>query len=471
MMLSPKTKKENSKQLKKKKIIDSASILFSRKSYHEVMMEEVAKLASIAKGTVYNYFSSKEELYFSIMKGRMENLNLSLKESIVEPQSSVDSLHSFIMHLYMFMMKHHNFFLMYRRESLSADHALCSELIKLEKDLKSILRKIIKSGKTEGIFRNLNEDFCVDLILGSIYGAVHRGIEKTLNEDQKINERENIYDFMLHGLFSGFQSNEALPLKNKTIVITRAVETSKESAEIFIQLGADVITFPTLDIVPPDSWNQFDDFILNKNKIDFIIFTSAHAVKMFSKRLEELNESINYSTVKVVAVGNKTSAVCERYRIPINIIPKNFSSEGVIFELLKFKLNKKIIFIPRSAIGREELPSSLKELGAVINSVPVYNVAVPSEESIAPFIEKLKKSQPDLYIFTSPSTFENFLQILKITEPAHYFSDVLIAAIGPTTRIAIESRKLKVNIIPDEYTIEGLAKAIVEYFNINQEKF
>jgi uroporphyrinogen-III synthase len=431
------------------------------------MMEEVAKLASIAKGTVYNYFSSKEELYFSIMKGRMEKLNNSLKEHISGNQSSLDSLRSFITHLYMFMMKHQNFFLMYRKESLSAEHTLCSELIILEKDLKKTLRKIIKSGKTEGIFRDINEEFCVDLVLGSIYGAVHRGIEKNLNEDQKIYDRENIFDFILHGLFSGFQSKESLPLKEKTIVMTRAIETSKESAELFIRLGADVITFPTLDIVPPDDWTQFDDVILNKNKIDFIIFTSAHAVKMFSKRLEELNESINYSNVKVVAVGNKTSAVCEKYGIPINIIPKNFSSEGVIFELLKFKLNKKIIFIPRSAIGREELPAGLEELGAIIKSVPVYNVAVPSDKNIAPYLDNLRKSTPQLYIFTSPSTFDNFLQILKITDPVRYFSGALIAAIGPTTRISIESRKLKVNIIPEEFTMEGLAKAIVNYYKKN----
>jgi uroporphyrinogen-III synthase len=466
-MLTPETKKENNKQLKRTKIIEAASILFSRKSYHEVMMEEVAKLASIAKGTVYNYYSSKEELYFSIMKGRMEKLNISLKENISGQKSSVDSLHSFILHLYMFMMKHQNFFLMYRKESLSAEHTLCSELIKLENDLKTILRRIIKSGKIEGIFRDINEEFCVDLVLGSIYGVVHRGIEKNLNEDQKIYDRENIYDFILHGLFSGFQSKESLPLKDKTIVITRAIETSKESAELFIRLGADVITFPTLDIVSPDDWTQFDEIILNKNKIDFIIFTSAHAVKMFSKRLEELNESINFSNVKIVAVGNKTSAVCEKYGIPINIIPKNFSSEGVIFELLKYKLNKKIIFIPRSAIGKEELPGSLKELGAIIKSVPVYNVAVPSEQNIAPYINNLKKSKPDIYIFTSPSTFDNFLQILKISDPAHYFAGALIAAIGPTTRTAIESKKLKVNIIPDEYTIEGLAKTIVNYYKKN----
>jgi uroporphyrinogen III methyltransferase/synthase len=463
-MFTHETRKENSRQLKRKKIIESASVLFSRKSYHEVMMEEVAKLASIAKGTVYNYFSSKEELYFSIMKGRMEKLTVSLKDIISDQQSNVDSLRSFILHLYMFMLKYQNFFMMYRKESLSAGHVLCSELIELEKDLKEILRKIIQSGKSEGIFRDIDEEFGVDLVLGSIYGAVHRGIEKGLNDDQKITEREKAYDFILHGLFSGFQYNNVLPLKNKTIVITRAIETSKESAEIFVQLGADIITFPTLDIVPPDSWESFDEFILNKNKIDFIIFTSAHAVRMFSKRLEELNASINYSKIKVVAVGNKTAAVCEKYGIPINIIPKNFSGEGVISELLKFKLNRKTILIPRSAIGREELPKNLEELGAVIKSIPVYNVTLPSEESIAPYLENLRKSKPDLYIFTSPSTFENFLQILKIQEPSDYFTGTGIAAIGPTTKSAIESRNLAVDIMPGEYTIEGLAKAIVNYY-------
>lgn len=466
-MLTSESRKENSKQLKKKKIIESASILFSRKSYHEVMMDEVAHLASIAKGTVYNYFSSKEELYFSIMKGRMEKLNQSLKENITELKNSNDLLRSFILHLYSFMIKYQNFFLIYRKESLHAEHVLCSELKELDKDFKETLKKIIKSGKAEGIFRNVDEEFYVDIILGSIFGAVDRGIENRLNEDQNIYEMEKICDFILHGINSETQTDNDHPLKNKTIVITRAIETSKESAKIFIQLGAEVITFPTLDIVPPDSWEQFDNFILNKNKIDFIIFTSAHAVKMFNKRLAELNVSINYSKVIVVAVGTKTSMICEKYGIPINIIPKNFNSDGVIFELLKFRLNKKIIFIPRSAIGREELPGGLAELGAIIKSVPVYNVAVPSKEIIAPYIDNLKKSKPDLYIFTSPSTFDNFLQILKITNPVNYFSNALIAAIGPTTRSAIEGRNLKVNIMPDEYTIEGLAKSIVNYFNKN----
>src|SRR3989337_340937 len=106
------TIKENilsKKEIKRKKILNAAADLFSRKSYHEVMMEDVAKMIDVAKGTVYNYFSSKEELYFSIMSLRMGNLLNSLKEKIASEYNSIDSLRSFTVHLYMFMMKYRNF--------------------------------------------------------------------------------------------------------------------------------------------------------------------------------------------------------------------------------------------------------------------------------------------------------------------------------------------------------------------------
>src|SRR4030067_470381 len=94
-------RRESRKNLKRERIIETAFELFSKKSYHEVMMEDVAKFTSVAKGTVYNYFSSKEELYFSIMKQRMEKLTNSLTEKIENETNSIDSLHSFVIHLYM----------------------------------------------------------------------------------------------------------------------------------------------------------------------------------------------------------------------------------------------------------------------------------------------------------------------------------------------------------------------------------
>src|SRR5690606_38773436 len=90
------------KQQKRERMLEVAAELFSKRNYHEVMMDDVARLTDVAKGTVYNHFSSKEELYFTIMSSKLENLNTSLKNKISAEISIIDSLHTYVIHLYMF---------------------------------------------------------------------------------------------------------------------------------------------------------------------------------------------------------------------------------------------------------------------------------------------------------------------------------------------------------------------------------
>ena len=465
-----KEKREIKRERKREKILEAAAELFSTKHYHEVMMDDVARLISVAKGTVYNYFSSKEELYFTIMHTRMENLLSLLKQKIESEQSSIDSLRAFVIHLYMFMMKHRKFFLIYQRETLNKQNSFCEEMLLQEKQMKQMIVQIISRGEEEGVFRKVDEKFAISLIFGSIYGAVQRGINENIPDETAVKEKEEIFDFVLHGLYSGFNNIKELPLKGKTIVITRTIEQSRESAVALTNLGANVIIVPTLEIVPPTDWSKFDSVVAHPDRIDFIIFTSVHSVQMFSKRIQEVGSLINYSQTKVVAVGNKTSAYCHKNNISVNIVPDKFSAEGVIEALSKYNLKNKVVFIPRSAIGREELPMGLKDMGAIIKSVPVYNVAIPSGDNLKSSIQLLNSSQIDLFIFTSPSTFENFLQITDTKSPFQYFSRFDVAAIGPTTKDAIESQKVKVKILPDEYTINGLTKKIVEYYSNHKEK-
>ncbi|MBP1683824.1 MAG: Uroporphyrinogen-III synthase, partial [Ignavibacteriaceae bacterium] len=283
-----KEKREIKRERKKEKILEAAAELFSTKHYHEVMMDDVAKLISVAKGTVYNYFTSKEELYFTIMHTRMENLLSTLKQKIESEQNSIDSLRAFVVHLYMFMMKHRKFFLIYQRETLNKQNSFCEEMLSLEKQMKQMIIQIISRGESEGVFRKVDEEFAISLIFGSIYGAVQRGINENIPDEIAAKEKEEIFDFILHGLYSGFNNIKELPLKGKTIVITRTIEQSRESASALTSLGANVIIVPTLDIVPPSDWSKFDSVVSHPEKIDFIIFTSVHAVQMFSKRCREI---------------------------------------------------------------------------------------------------------------------------------------------------------------------------------------
>ncbi|GAB4289050.1 MAG: hypothetical protein Kow0098_06790 [Ignavibacteriaceae bacterium] len=457
-------KRELKKKIKRERIIEAASDLFSKKNYHEVMMDDVAKMISVAKGTLYNYFPSKEDLYFSIMKMRMDNLILSLKEKISSTTNSIDSLNTFVIHLYMFMMKYKNFFLMFQKESFGGANQMCSELRNMEEEIYSLLTGIIRTGKKQSLFRNIDEELAVKLIIGSIYGAVKRGIDLGIGPEIRKTERNNLFEYVLFGLFSGQSGFSSLPLKNKTIVLSRAVDQSEQSANLFKVLGADVIVFPTLEIVPPTDWKQFDEVVKKFNRINFVVFTSVHAVEMFSRRCAELNVRPDFSNVKVVAVGNKTASACKERDIPVDIIPEKFSSEGVIKALEIYDVRNKVIFIPRSAIGREELPAVLEQRGAVIKPVPVYNVTIPPYERTKAYIEKLKESDPDLFVFTSPSTFDNFIKILNINDAREFFRNFVVAAIGPTTKKAIEKKGVKVNILPEEFTLDGLIKAITDFY-------
>ena len=225
-----------------------------------------------------------------------------------------------------------------------------------------------------------------------------------------------------------------------------------------------------MEIVPPADWGKFDSVLSHPEKIDFIIFTSVYSVEMFSKRCRELGASLNYNRTKVVAVGSKTSSQCHKNNIYVSIVPEKFSAEGVVEALSKYNIKNKIVFIPRSAIGREELPKGLKDLGAVIKAVPVYNISMPTGDKLQNSLDVLYSAKVDLFIFTSPSTFENFLQIADIKNPYQYFAKFDVAAIGPTTKDAIESKKVRVNILPKEYTINGLIKKIIEHYSNNMEK-
>jgi len=53
---------------KRERILEAAQSIFARKGYYQAKIEEIAELAGVGKGTVYEYFASKEELYKEMFK-------------------------------------------------------------------------------------------------------------------------------------------------------------------------------------------------------------------------------------------------------------------------------------------------------------------------------------------------------------------------------------------------------------------
>lgn len=454
-------KTKEKKLITKAKIIEAASGFFSTHNYHEVMMDDIAKEAGIAKGTLYNYFESKEGLYFTIMLDRMETLIASLKERINEASEPVESLKSFIIHNYMFMIKYSDFFLMYQKETLKAENGFCENIKIRQDELKSILEKIIRNGVKRKLFCGIDDSFAADIIIGMIHGGVKRCLDKKFSKEDLERERESLFNFALKSMNADMFGK---PFDGKTIVIARTQEQGEESAGIFANMGADVIQIPTLEITEPTSWEPFDEAALNINLIDFLAFTSVNAVKMTLKRLDDINIKADFHKIKILAVGKKTAAFCKTQGLSVWLTPEEFSAEGVIKALETVEVSGKHFFIPASELSDGKLAGHLKERGAEVYQASVYNIGIPSESVIKKSLNILDDKKIDAYIFSSPSSYRNFLSIMNINDPRKYFNHGIIAAIGPATKNEIEKSGAVLQVVPKEYTMEGVSLALAEYF-------
>lgn len=253
-------------------------------------------------------------------------------------------------------------------------------------------------------------------------------------------------------------------LKNIKILITRSLDDSKDIFEFLEMAGAEVVPFPAIKISPTENFNRFDLEVENLAKFEYLIFTSGNACRVFSNRIKELGIAPDYSNTIVVATGSKTAEVCREYGIQPNLVPEEFSAEGVTNILSEIDLTDKKVFIPSSELARTELKESLSALGASVLQLPIYRVTTTPRTELDEQISSITKTKPDLFSFTSPSNFKNFLTIMGIDNPSDYFEESVVAAIGKTTKNAIKEFNVNVDLVPDSFTIDAMAEAIIEKY-------
>src|SRR4030042_3594019 len=88
----PMSRKEREKRVRQDEILKAARELFLSKGFHETTLEEIAHQAEFGKGTIYNYFASKEELFFGIIEQVIEEMQGIAHESVAAPGNAREKL-------------------------------------------------------------------------------------------------------------------------------------------------------------------------------------------------------------------------------------------------------------------------------------------------------------------------------------------------------------------------------------------
>lgn len=261
-------------------------------------------------------------------------------------------------------------------------------------------------------------------------------------------------------------------LFGKRIVVTRTREQASELVNLLENYGAECIEYPTISLEPVDSYEILDRSLTEIDTYQWVLFTSINAVDYFFKRLFELGKDVrDLKGPKFAAVGRVTAEALASRGIRADLLPEEFTGDGLAVTLINEGVTGLNILVPRALKARETLPEKLSRAGAEVTVAPVYQNVLPKSSAGEHLKDDLRQAleakNVDMVTFTSSSTVKNFVTLLETSGPdelQRLMSGVAVAAIGPITAKTAESHGLKVDVQPVEYTIPGLVESIVKHF-------
>lgn len=245
-------------------------------------------------------------------------------------------------------------------------------------------------------------------------------------------------------------------LTGRRVVVTRAEGQVLGLVSHLRALGAEPVVFPVIAIAPPEVGGPLDRAIAQLERYDWVVLTSANGVEHFLTRLVEIKVSPRDHTIRgrVAAVGPATAAALRQRGVPVHLLPDEHRAEAILDEIGDVAGQR--ILLPCADIARPTLTKGLRALGAQVDRVTAYRNVLGKP---IPAAYDALRAGVDVLTFTSSSSVRNFL---ALTQGLDYGAP-LVACIGPVTAATARELGLRVNVVPEEYTIEGLVEKLKAY--------
>ena len=252
------------------------------------------------------------------------------------------------------------------------------------------------------------------------------------------------------------------PLAGSTVAVTRTRAQASALSARLRALGASVVELPTIDIVPPPSYDEADACIARLAGYRFIVFTSANGVEAFFRRLA----LAGLDSRALAAIGPATAEELASHGVAADFVPGEYRAEAVADVLIEAGLARgDWVLVPRALEAREVLPRMLRARGARVDVAPVYRTVPPPRASVEPALSRMAAGEVDAVTFTSSSTVRNFARLARRLGPdgKALLEHLDFYSIGPITTATARDEGLSVAAEAEEYTIVGLVNAIVEH--------
>jgi AcrR family transcriptional regulator len=158
----------------RRKIIDTASILYAKKGFKATSIEEISEMAGVSLPVTYHYVKEKSAIMRMIMEDVLNIFQESLTEEIKGVADPEEKLAIAIVLYFRVVDQQREKALLIYQKSSSLDKASRSRIMQLEVEVSEIFRKMIEEGIQKGVFKKVD----VDLMAYNIILMAHMWVLK-----------------------------------------------------------------------------------------------------------------------------------------------------------------------------------------------------------------------------------------------------------------------------------------------------
>jgi uroporphyrinogen III methyltransferase/synthase len=264
---------------------------------------------------------------------------------------------------------------------------------------------------------------------------------------------------------------ERRPLHGKRVAVTRARAQASGLAARLRELGAEVVETPAIRIAPrpvegeiaatvgglaPSRGPSADP---GPGPYAVACFTSANGVRLFFAALASKGLDARALAGSIVAaIGPGTARELQQHGVRADIVPPRSIAEALVEALADTPVDGQRVLVARAGAGRDVLPDALRERGAQVDAVALYDTV------IEPLTDEQRAALADVdYVtFTSASSVRNLLDSLGDQAGRDEgLCRARVVSIGPITTGAAREAGLTVHVQAERHDVDGLIEALI----------
>ena len=164
------SRKEREYQVRREEILRAAEKIFAQNGFYNSTVAEIAKESEFAIGTLYQFFTNKEELYYTMMIEKFDLLYKTLQTKVSENNTCLEKLSCLVEEVLSFIEQHVDFFKIFTWElnvlNSNMNNQLKDQLVGKHFTYIQLISDVIKEGFKEGVLKQGNADDLSTALVG-----------------------------------------------------------------------------------------------------------------------------------------------------------------------------------------------------------------------------------------------------------------------------------------------------------------